>query len=254
MRTLRAELVRDEEHAQKVVAGIVLGATRSLFMATANAKDLRVPAPIGTRARAKGAYVSLVELLAGKVAAGLELRFLHAGLPSRPFRAVLAAHPRLASSVRACPRVHLKMIAADGEKLYLGSANFTGAGLGEKSDGRRNFELGIVTSDEVLLDTTQARFDRIWRGLECAGCKLRRECPRPLDLVESEARARRAAARAPSVAAPARGAPAGPPSVDEPSARPARRTSPAAANPPARRAVAAASATGTSRRKRAPAR
>ena len=47
--------------------------------------------------------------------------------------------------MRACPRVHLKMIAADGEKLYLGSANFTGAGPGEKSDGRRNVELGIVT-------------------------------------------------------------------------------------------------------------
>jgi len=196
MRTLRADLVRDEEHAQKVVHGIVLGAQRSLFLATANAKDLRVPAPVGTRARAAGRYVSLIELLAAKVAAGLELRLLHAGVPSRPFRAVLAAHPVLRPSVRACPRVHLKMVAADGEKLYLGSANFTGAGLGEKSDGRRNFELGIVTGDELLLDATQERFDRIWRGLECAACKLRRACPRPLDLVEAEARERRREARA----------------------------------------------------------
>lgn len=164
-----------------MVHGIVLRATRSLFLSTANAKDLRVPAPVGTRDRARGRYVSLVSLLAERVRSGLELRFLHAGLPSRPFRAVLAAHPELAACVRACPRVHLKMIAADGESLYLGSANFTGAGLGEKSDGRRNFELGIVTNDDVLLDTAQARFDRIWSGAECAGCKLRRECPKPLD-------------------------------------------------------------------------
>ena len=134
--------------------------------------------------------MSLVGLLAERVRAGLELRFLHAGLPSRPFRAVLAANPELAACVRACPRVHLKMIAADGESLYLGSANFTGAGLGEKSDGRRNFELGIVTNDDVLLDTAQARFDRIWSGAECAGCALRRECPKPLDtLVRTRTRA-----------------------------------------------------------------
>lgn len=204
MRTLRAELVRDEEHASKVVHAIVLEAKRSLFLATANAKDLRVPAPVGTRARAAGRFVSLVELLADKVRAGLELRFLHSGLPSRPFRAVLAAHPVLASCVRACPRVHLKMVAADGEKLYLGSANFTGAGLGEKSDGRRNFELGIVTTDDVLLDTTQERFDRIWRGLECASCKLRRECPKPLDRVESDAREKRRAPPAKKAAPKAR--------------------------------------------------
>lgn len=190
MRTVRLELVVDEEHASRVVHGIVLRATRSLFLSTANAKDLRVPAPVGTRDRARGRYVSLVGLLAERVRAGLELRFLHAGLPSRPFRAVLAAHPELAACVRACPRVHLKMIAADGESLYLGSANFTGAGLGEKSDGRRNFELGIVTNDDVLLDTAQARFDRIWSGAECAGCALRRECPKPLDtLVRTRPRA-----------------------------------------------------------------
>ncbi len=190
MRTVRLELVRDEEHAAKVVHGIVLGASRSLFLSTANAKDLRVPAPVGTRARASGRYVSLVELLADKVRAGLELRFLHAGLPSRPFRTVLAAHPELRGSVRSCPRVHLKMIAADGEMLYLGSANFTGAGLGEKSDGRRNFELGIITTDDVLLDNAQARFDRIWQGAECASCKLRRVCPKPLDLLVAAKRAK----------------------------------------------------------------
>jgi hypothetical protein len=41
--------------------------------------------------------------------------------------------------------------------------------------------MGIVTDDEWMLDAAQARFDRIWRGIECAACKLRRECPAPID-------------------------------------------------------------------------
>ncbi len=70
----------------------------------------------------------------------------------------------------------------DGRFLYLGSANWTGAGLGAKGTGRRNFEIGIVTDDALLLDEVQEMFDRIWRGAECGACKLRVECPGPLDL------------------------------------------------------------------------
>jgi phosphatidylserine/phosphatidylglycerophosphate/cardiolipin synthase-like enzyme len=83
--------------------------------------------------------------------------------------------------MRQCPRVHLKVIAIDGRLLYLGSANFTGAGLGAKGEGRRNFELGMLTDDDVWLDAVQGRFDRIWSGRECKGCKLRGVCPAPID-------------------------------------------------------------------------
>jgi phosphatidylserine/phosphatidylglycerophosphate/cardiolipin synthase-like enzyme len=83
--------------------------------------------------------------------------------------------------MRRCPRVHLKMIAVDGSALYLGSANFTGAGLGAKGDGRRNFEAGILTDDDVLLDEMQGVFDAIWSGRECGPCALRSVCPAPLD-------------------------------------------------------------------------
>lgn len=91
--------------------------------------------------------------------------------------------------MRACPRVHLKMIAIDGALLYLGSANLTGAGLGAKSEGRRNFEMGVLTDDEWLLDEAQARFDRIWRGLECGACRLRTKCPKPIDVTYKTAQA-----------------------------------------------------------------
>ena len=116
-------------------------------------------------------------------ARGVELRMLHAELPSRPFRDELAHHPRLVAgglALRRCPRVHLKAVIVDGELLYLGSANWTGAGLGAKGTGRRNFELGVVTDDAPLLDQIQSMYDRIWTGGECAACKLRDACPGPL--------------------------------------------------------------------------
>jgi phosphatidylserine/phosphatidylglycerophosphate/cardiolipin synthase-like enzyme len=128
--------------------------------------------------------VSLLEVLGDLAARGVELRLLHAGVPSRAFAAELARQDKLhagALAMRQCPRVHLKMIAVDGAALYLGSANLTGAGLGAKGEGRRNFEAGILTDDDVLLDEMQGTFDRIWSGKECKGCKLRAECPAPLD-------------------------------------------------------------------------
>ena len=71
--------------------------------------------------------------------------------------------------------------AAARELVYLGSANWTGAGLGAKGSGRRNFEIGIVTDDAPLLDQLQAMYDRVWSGRECGACKLRDVCPGPLD-------------------------------------------------------------------------
>ena len=83
--------------------------------------------------------------------------------------------------LRQCPRVHLKVVVVDGAFVYLGSANFTGAGLGVKGAGRRNFELGVVSHDDQLLDETQGLFDHIWRGEACGTCRLRASCPAPLD-------------------------------------------------------------------------
>ena len=182
-RTATVELVADAAHYDTLIAA-VRRAEVSVWIATANVKEMRVEAPVGTRARAKGGYVSLLSVLDDHRKRGVELRLLHAGVPSLAFRAELARLPKLAKGglpMRRCPRVHLKVIVIDGRLLYLGSANLTGAGLGAKGDGRRNFELGIMTEDDVMLDAVQERFDRIWSGRECAGCKLRAVCPKPLD-------------------------------------------------------------------------
>ena len=71
-------------------------------------------------------------------------------------------------SLRACPRVHVKAVIVDGGLIYLGSANWTGAGLGAKGAGRRNFEIGLVSLDDLLLDEVQAYYDWIWQGKPCA--------------------------------------------------------------------------------------
>jgi phosphatidylserine/phosphatidylglycerophosphate/cardiolipin synthase-like enzyme len=185
-------VIADRAHYDKVTLAIG-GARTSVWIATANVKQLLIEAPIGTRARARGRYVPILDTLQSLCERGVHVRLLHATVPSRPFREELAARsPRLAPpqfQMRACMRVHLKMIAIDGALLYLGSANFTGAGLGAKGDGRRNFEMGILTDDEWMLDVAQARFEAIWRGAECASCRLRRDCPAPLDTLTASPRA-----------------------------------------------------------------
>jgi phosphatidylserine/phosphatidylglycerophosphate/cardiolipin synthase-like enzyme len=86
-----------------------------------------------------------------------------------------------ALALRRCPRVHFKAVVIDGARVYLGSANWTGAGLGAKGDGRRNFEVGFLSDDELLLDDVQAMYERIWSGRACKGCRVREMCPAPLD-------------------------------------------------------------------------
>jgi phosphatidylserine/phosphatidylglycerophosphate/cardiolipin synthase-like enzyme len=134
--------VEDSDHYDLVVDALAR-AQVSLWIATANLKDVRLEAPIGSAARARRRYVSIAERFEELLARGVELRVLHGGPPSRAFREALARRKQLAPTrawLRQCPRVHLKILAVDGAELYLGSANLTGAGMGAKSAGRRNFE------------------------------------------------------------------------------------------------------------------
>ncbi len=190
-RSIRAKLLADGQHYDELVARAIAQARVSVWIATANLKTMMVEAPIGSRARARGKYVSFFETLGELAQRGIDVCILHASPPGPFLKRELT---RLASKnrgvkMRRCPRVHLKMIAIDGKLLYLGSANLTGAGLGAKGDGRRNFEMGIVTDDESMLDAAQDKFDRIWRGRECAACGMRKQCDAPLDIAVASSRA-----------------------------------------------------------------
>lgn len=175
------KLVTGADHYETVI-GAVRKAQRAIWIATANLKEMRVEVGRGRR------YRSVLDVLDDRVRGGVKIRLLHAAMPSRPFRDTFDKYPRLIEGglqLRQCPRVHLKTVIVDGAFMYLGSANWTGAGLGAKSPDRRNFELGIVTDDEHMLDTVQAEFDRIWSGAACRTCKLREHCEAPLDLESS---------------------------------------------------------------------
>ena len=187
VRPFALALVGGRGHYERVVRA-AMDARRSVWIATANLKELMVEdgraVPGRARTSSSRAYRSVLKVFDELARKQVELRILHASPPSRPFREEFDRHPRLyrgGLELRACPRLHFKAVVVDGALLYLGSANWTGAGLGAKGTGRRNFELGFAGSDDGLLDRVQELFDRIWRGGACKGCKLRDVCPAPLD-------------------------------------------------------------------------
>jgi phosphatidylserine/phosphatidylglycerophosphate/cardiolipin synthase-like enzyme len=183
-RSVEVSLIAGRGHYEQVIASLAR-ARRSIWIATANLKELMVEGPRRS-ARSRNRFCSVLDLLDEHARVGVELRILHAGHPSRAFRRSFDRHPRLVAGgleLRQCPRVHFKTVIVDAELCYLGSANWTGAGLGAKGAGRRNFELGFVSEDEDLIDQVQAMYEAVWSGSQCRACKLRDEgCEAPLDL------------------------------------------------------------------------
>jgi phosphatidylserine/phosphatidylglycerophosphate/cardiolipin synthase-like enzyme len=184
---LDAALLTGRELYEQVIRDGILQARRSVWIATANVKELFVERRRGKFGSILGAFEELADR-------GVELRLLHAELPSRRFRAAFDRRPSLVKGglkMKHCPRVHLKAVIVDGTRLYLGSANLTGAGLGAKGDDRRNFELGFLTEDFYLLDRVQALFQELWDGGPCVRCGVRELCPDPGGYREAIASVRR---------------------------------------------------------------
>lgn len=184
LRPITAALIAGRGHYE-LVMGRLASARVSVWIATANLKEVMVEGPRRS-VRTRDRFRSVLETLDELAARGVELRLLHAGVPSRAFREEFDEHARLIAGgleLRLCPRVHFKTVIIDGEFAYLGSANWTGAGLGAKGEGRRNFEIGLVSEDEGMIDQVQAMYEAVWSGSQCAGCKLRKDgCEAPLDL------------------------------------------------------------------------
>jgi len=165
----------DELHRRVITEG-VLRAERSVWIATANLKDMHVA---GARRR----YRPVLDEFDRMAARGVQFRVIHAELPSRPFRESFDALGHLVEGgmeLQICPRNHWKMVVVDGRLGYAGSANFTGAGLGAKSDGRRNLEFGAVGDDPAFVARLVEEFDRFWMGEHCDGCGRRAFCPDPI--------------------------------------------------------------------------
>lgn len=175
MRRGAVELVMGVRHLEQVVQEGIRLAGADLALATADLKAMLVPGPRGGRAR------SLLALLRELAEGGVEVRLLHSGHPSRAALEELAPPLPARMELRRCVRVHTKAVIVDASKMYLGSANLTGAGLGAKGESRRNFEAGIWTEEPELIDPVLEWFDQLWEGRLCAGCGRRNVCPEPID-------------------------------------------------------------------------
>lgn len=169
------ELVVDGDHLYRVVHDGILKTQTSLDIATADFKAMLVPTARGRNAR------SIVEVFRDLADKGVEIRLLHSGVPSGPVLHELGRELPEAIGIRRCPRLHTKVVIIDSQWMYLGSANLTGAGLGAKAEGNRNFEMGIRTHSHDLIDHVLEHFNKIWEGRFCDACGRQNICPVPLE-------------------------------------------------------------------------
>jgi hypothetical protein len=66
---------------------------------------------------------------------------------------------------------------------FVGSPNFTGAGLGSKHEDKRNFEAGFLFDDEIDIQKLVCWVDELYLGEYCQSCKRREYCPDPIDSI-----------------------------------------------------------------------
>lgn len=171
------EFITDKEIYDRVICERIPKARKYLWLATADLKDLHVDK--------QGRMVPFLEVLSDLVKKKVEIRLLHAKEPGKAFREDFDRYPNLIGGIERilCPRVHFKSVVIDGQFAYTGSANLTGAGMGAKSAGRRNFESGIITDDKKIIGKIMEQFDRIWRGEHCRDCKRKEFCADYKDLL-----------------------------------------------------------------------
>ena len=166
------QFIANSEIYDKVICGLVPQARKRLWIATADIKDMYVANPSG------GEMMPFLGVLDRLLARGVDIRLIHAKEPGPNFRQDFDRYPRLWKQMECVlsPRVHFKCIIADGTKAYFGSANLTGAGLGAKSDSRRNFENGLLTDEPFLVGPLSEQFDSVWRGVCCVKCGRKKFC------------------------------------------------------------------------------
>ena len=169
------DLFSGRELYRHVIQDAILNAENYVWIATANLKDMYIP-------KARG-YRSILETFNDMAEKKISFRIIHSDLPSKPFRNSLDRFPRLiqgALELQICQRSHWKIIIVDGRFGYLGSANFTGAGLGARDERKRNLELGITSYDPILVLRLIDLFDGFWMGTYCLDCAWRKNCPDPI--------------------------------------------------------------------------
>lgn len=165
--------ISNTAHYQEVISRM-LSVKRTLWIGTADIKDLYI--------NVDGEVKPLLAVIAQLIRRGVEVRLIHAKEPGQNFREDFDKYPVLYDRLERvlCPRVHFKMLVFDGKEVYIGSANLTGAGIGMKTDNKRNFEAGILTDDSEIVEQAMNQFDEVWMGKHCKNCKRREYCSDPI--------------------------------------------------------------------------
>ena len=170
------EFITDRDIYEKVICERAKDARRFIWIATSDLKDLYV--------QKNGKMVPFLEILSGLIERQVEVRLLHAKEPGAAFREDFDKYPNLIRGMERilCPRVHLKTVIIDCNFAYSGSANLTGAGMGAKSEHKRNFEAGFITDDVKIVNQVMEQYDNIWRGTHCDQCKRKKYCSDYLEM------------------------------------------------------------------------
>ncbi|MFC1839765.1 phospholipase D-like domain-containing protein [Thermodesulfobacteriota bacterium] len=169
------ELLTNKQLHDRVIEDAVLNARKFVWIGTANLKDMHI--------RRGKRYKPILDLFEQMAQKGVSFRIVHSDMPSKPFQKTLDRFNLLISGaleLQICPRCHWKMVIVDGSFAYLGSANFTGAGLGVKSEKKRNLEIGITSEDPEFVASLIEIFDSFWIGTFCRNCVFRKTCPDPI--------------------------------------------------------------------------
>lgn len=172
------EFITDRTIYERVLQEQVPNAQDFVWLGTSDLKDLHVDS--------KGRMVPFLKVLSNLIKKHVSIRLTHAKEPGKAFRDDFDKYPNLIGGMERllCPRVHFKCVIVDGRFAYSGSANLTGAGMGAKSETRRNFESGIITTDSKLIEPIMEQFDSVWRGDFCPDCQRKEYCADYKDIMK----------------------------------------------------------------------